>query len=157
TLFSVKTPVEVEIYAYDLAAQRKTAELIANRLRSIRGLSDIRASTELGNPEIQVRFDREKLARLGLDEGQVANAVRSKIRGDGASRFREDEWQIDILVRADESQRNTIESVGNLLINVASNPQGSTQNGQQNQQNGQQNGTDSNAQQNNQQNPQQTN
>ncbi|MCU1338295.1 MAG: acriflavin resistance protein [Bryobacterales bacterium] len=120
TLFSVKTPVEVEVYAYDLTAQRKAADLVANRLREIRGLSDIKTSTELGSPEIQVRFDREKLARLGLDESQVASAVRSKIRGDVASRFREDDKQIDILVRADENQRNTVESVGNLLINVAS-------------------------------------
>jgi HAE1 family hydrophobic/amphiphilic exporter-1 len=118
TLFSVKTPVEVEIYAYDLAAQRSAADLIAARMHTIRGLSDIRTSTERGNPEIQVRFDREKIARLGLDESQVANAVRSKIRGDVATRFREDDKQIEILVRADESQRNTVESVGNLAINV---------------------------------------
>ena len=120
TLFSVKTPVEVEVYAYDLEVQRRTAVLIADRLRQIRGLSDIRTSTEMGNPEIQVRFDREKLARLGLDESQIANAVRSKIRGDVASRYREDDKQIEILVRADERQRNTVDSVGDLLINVAS-------------------------------------
>lgn len=118
TLFSVKTPVEVEIYAYDLEAQRKAAELIVARLETLRGLSDIRTSTEMGNPEIQVRFDREKLARLGLDENQVSSAVRSKIRGDVATRFREDDKQIEILVRARESSRNTIESVRDLLINV---------------------------------------
>jgi len=120
TLFSVKTPVEVEIYAYDLEAQRKAAELIVSRLERLRGLSDIRTSTEVGNPEIQVRFDREKLARLGLDENQVSSAVRSKIRGDVATRFREDDKQIEILVRAGESSRNTIESVRELLINVPS-------------------------------------
>jgi HAE1 family hydrophobic/amphiphilic exporter-1 len=118
TLFSVKTPVEVEVYAYDLNVQRTTAGMIADRMRGLRGLSDVRTSTELGNPEIQVRFDREKLARLGLDESQVANAVRSKIRGDVASRFREDDKQIEILVRAEEGQRNSVESVENLLLNI---------------------------------------
>jgi HAE1 family hydrophobic/amphiphilic exporter-1 len=118
TLFSVKTPVEVEIYAYDLDAQRRAADLVSARMSGIRGLSDIRTSTERGNPEIQVRFDREKIARLGLEESQVANAVRSKVRGDVASRYREDDKQIEILVRADERQRNTVESVGNLLINI---------------------------------------
>ena len=101
-------------------------------MQRMRGLSDIRTSTELGNPEIQVRFDREKLARLGLDEDQVSNAVRSKIRGDVATRYREDDKQIEILVRADESQRNTVESVQNLLINVPARPTG--QQGQQRQQ-----------------------
>ena len=118
TLFSVKTPVEVEIYAYDLDLQRKAANALVTRLQSIRGLNDIRTSTELGNPEIQVRFDREKLARLGLDENTVSNAIRSKVRGDVATRYREDDKQIEILVRADESQRNTIDSVQNLLINL---------------------------------------
>jgi HAE1 family hydrophobic/amphiphilic exporter-1 len=118
TLFSVKTPIEVEIYAYDLEAQRRAADLIADRLRRIRGLNDVRTSTDLGNPEIQVRFDREKLARLGLDEGQVSNAIRSKIRGDVATRYREDDKQIEILVRAAESQRNTVEGVKDLLLNV---------------------------------------
>ena len=56
---------------------------------------------------------------MGLDENQVSNAVRSKVRGDVATRYREDDKQIGILVRADESQRNTIESVHNLLINVS--------------------------------------
>jgi len=118
TLFSVKTPVEVEIYAYDLDLQRRVANTVTARLQSIRGLNDIRASTELGNPEIQVRFDREKLARLGLDENTVSTAIRSKVRGDVATRYREDDKQIEILVRADENQRNTIESVQNLLINL---------------------------------------
>jgi hydrophobic/amphiphilic exporter-1 (mainly G- bacteria), HAE1 family len=118
TLFSVKTPVEVEIYAYDLELQRKAANALVGRLQSIRGLNDIHTSTELGNPEIQVRFDREKLARLGLDENTVSNAIRSKVRGDVATRYREDDKQIEILVRADESQRNTIDSIQNLLINL---------------------------------------
>lgn len=133
TLFSVKTPVEVEIYTYDLDSQRRAADLIAERMQSIRGLSDIRTSTEKGNPEIQVRFDREKLARLGLDEGQISSAIRSKIRGDVATRYREDDKQIEILVRADESQRNTVESVQNLLLNVPT--QTPNQNGAQGQQN----------------------
>ena len=118
TLFSVKTPVEVEIYAYDLDTQRKVANDLVASLQRIRGLNDIRTSTELGNPEIQVRFDREKLARMGLDEGTVSNAIRSKVRGDVATRYREDDKQIEILVRADERQRNTIDSIQNLLINV---------------------------------------
>jgi HAE1 family hydrophobic/amphiphilic exporter-1 len=126
TLFSVKTPVEVEIFAYDLEAQRKAADLIAGRMVQIAGLRDVRTSTEDGNPEIQVRFDRERLARLGLDEGEVANLVRSKIRGDVASRFREDDKQIEILVRAQEQQRNRVEDVRNLLVNVPTGQTGRT-------------------------------
>ena len=45
----------------------------------------------------------------------MSNAIRSKVRGDVATRYREDDKQIEILVRADERQRNTIDSIQNLL------------------------------------------
>jgi HAE1 family hydrophobic/amphiphilic exporter-1 len=119
TLFSIKTPVEVEVFGYDLAVLRAAAGKVAKRMEGIGGLSDIKTSTELGNPEIQVRFDRERLARLGLEENQIANTLRSKIRGDVASRYREEDKQIEILVRADEADRNTVDDIRNLAINLA--------------------------------------
>jgi HAE1 family hydrophobic/amphiphilic exporter-1 len=64
-----------------------------------------------------VRFDREQLARLGLDETQISNVLRNKIRGDVATRFREEDRQIDILVQANESDRQTIEDLTNLVVN----------------------------------------
>jgi HAE1 family hydrophobic/amphiphilic exporter-1 len=118
TLFSFKTPIEVEIYAFDLERQRLAADAIAARLASIQGLGDIQTTTQLGNPEIQIRFDRARLARLGLEEGQVSQVLRNKIRGDVASRFREGDRQIDILVRADEKDRTSVADLGNLIINA---------------------------------------
>lgn len=117
TLFSFREPVEVEIYSYDLAAQRSIAENVMARLSGIDGLADVQSSTRLGNPEIQISFRREQLARLGLDEGQAAEILRSKIRGDVASRYRDQERQLDILVQAAESDRDAIEDVRDLVIN----------------------------------------
>ena len=118
TLFSFKTPIEVEIYAFDPEVQRRISDLVAARLRRVDGLTDVQTTIQLGNPEIQIRFDRERLARLGLDEGQVANILRNKVRGDVASRYRQEDKLIDILVRAEESDRNSIADIRNLIINV---------------------------------------
>ncbi len=118
TLFSLKTAVEVEIYTYDLSSLHSTAEKVAARLRQIPGLTDIKTSTELGSPELHILVDRDRLARLGLEESQVANILRNKIRGDVASRYREEDKQIEILVRANESDRNTIDDIKNLVINM---------------------------------------
>ena len=123
TLFSFKTPIEVEIYSFDLESQRQAAALVMERLRRIEGLHDISTTTELGNPEIQIRFDRERLARLGLNEARISETLRNKIRGDVASRYRDDDKQIDILVRAQESQRNNIDDLRNLLIVAGQNNQ----------------------------------
>ncbi len=122
TLFSFKTPIEVEIYAFDLATLRGAATTVAERLRRIEGLRDVKTSTRAGNPEIRVRFDREKLARLGLDESQISSVLRNKIRGEVATRYREEDRQIDILVRVDESQRQSIEDLRNLVVNASPQP-----------------------------------
>ena len=116
TLFSFKTPIEVEIYSFDLEGQKAAADLVMERLRRIQGLHDITTTTELGNPEIQIRFDRERLARLGLSEVRISEVLRNKIRGAVASRYRDGDKQIDILVRVEESQRSNVDDLRNLLI-----------------------------------------
>lgn len=117
-LFSLRTPIEVEVYSYDLEHLREGARRVAAELRRIPGLADIRTTAEEGDPEIHVVFDREKLARLGLDEDRVAAILRNKIRGDVASRFREGDRQIDIVVRAAESRRKTVEDLTGLHLDL---------------------------------------
>ena len=120
TLFSFKTPIEVEIYGYDLGELQAAANQVAARMEGIAGLKDVKTTTRLGNPEIQVRFDRERLARLNLDENSIANILRNKIRGEVASRYREEDKQIDILVRAAEADRDAIQDLKELVINMGS-------------------------------------
>lgn len=119
TLFSFKTPVEVEIFAYEIEDQRVAAGLIADRMARIEGLRDVETTARLGSPEIQIRFDRRRLKRLGLREEQVSNVLRNKIRGDVASRYREGDRQIDILVRVDEPDRDAISDIESMVINSA--------------------------------------
>ena len=118
TLFSFTTPIEVEIFGYDLGELQAAAGQVAARMEGIAGLKDVKTSTRMGNPEIQVRFDRERLARLNLDENSIADILRNKIRGDVASRYREEDKQIDILVRAAESDRDAIQDLRELVINM---------------------------------------
>ncbi|GAB4112709.1 MAG: efflux RND transporter permease subunit [Acidobacteriota bacterium] len=118
TLFSFRTPVEVEVYSYNLTSLRDVSSLVAEELARIPGLSDVKTTARVGDPEIHVLFQRDLLARLGLEENQISNALRNKIRGDVASRYREDEKQIDMLVRAEENDRKTVEDLKNLTINL---------------------------------------
>jgi HAE1 family hydrophobic/amphiphilic exporter-1 len=118
TLFSFKTPVELEVYGFDLDDLRDASNRIAGSLARIEGLKDIKTTTQLGNPEIRVVFDRDRLTRMGLEESQISNVLRNKIRGDVATRYHEEDRQIDILVRTNESDRQTVTDVENLVINA---------------------------------------
>ncbi len=144
TLFSFKTPIEIEVYAFDIEEQRQAANQVVARMERIAGLSDIQSTTKLGSPEIQIRFDRARLARLGLDETRIGEVLRNKIRGEVASRYREDEKQIEILVRAGEEDRDTIADLRNLVINDRGNNNTSGASGQ-NTQRGEQSGSEGSA------------
>ena len=70
----------------------------------------------MGNPEVQVRFDREQLARLGLDLATVAQTVRTKVQGEVATRFTEGDREIDIRVRALDQGNAKVEDIHDLIV-----------------------------------------
>ena len=98
--FTFDTPVEVEVIGYDLEQLGRVSEEIASRLRAIPGLRDVQSSVELGNPEVQVRFDRERMALLGIELTDAARLLRNQIRGQVATTYRERDRQLDVRVRA---------------------------------------------------------
>ena len=116
TYFSLKTPVEVILFSDDLEALAAWGPVLVDELAAIEGLVDVRSSLEEGNPELQIIFDRDRLASLGLDMRVVAETLRDRVLGAVPTRFREDDRQIDIRVRNTEQQRRTADDVRNLMI-----------------------------------------
>jgi HAE1 family hydrophobic/amphiphilic exporter-1 len=116
TYFSLKTPIEVILFSDDLAALADWAPVLTDELTVVPGLVDVRSSLEEGNPELQIIFDRERLASFGLDMRTVAETLRDRVLGAVPTRFREEDRQIDIRVRNQAEQRRTASDVRNLMI-----------------------------------------
>ena len=121
--FTLKTPVEVIVFGDDLEDLRAYSLEIAADLAGVPGLVDVRSSLEAGNPELQVVFDRERLASLGLDMGVLSETLKNRVLGVVPTRFKEEDRQIDIRLRNRESDRHTVEDVRNLAL---PGPDGST-------------------------------
>jgi HAE1 family hydrophobic/amphiphilic exporter-1 len=119
TLFSFKTPIEVILQGYNLEALKAHAERTKDRITNVPGLRDLRASTEGGNPEVHIRFDRRKLAAYGLNVSQVASLVRNKVQGEIPTELNEGDRKIDIRVRIVEEDRESIEDLRNLALTLA--------------------------------------
>ena len=116
TFFSFRTPMEVEVYSDSIEELHGATRQVADALTGIPGLVDLRSSAEMGNPEVQVRFDREQLARLGLDLATVAQTVRTKVQGEVATRFTEGDREIDIRVRALDQGDAKVEDIHDLIV-----------------------------------------
>ena len=119
-LFSFKTPLEVEIRGYNLRDLRSVSGQVVESLEDLEGLRDARSLMEAGHPEVVVVFDRDRMAALGVDIGQAADAIRNKVRGSVATRFSAGDRKIDILVRAREEDRTEIAQLKALAVNARS-------------------------------------
>ncbi len=116
SFFSFKTPVEVYIKGRNLNILGRVAGQLKSRMDRIPGLVDVRSSMEGGNPEIQIRFDRVKLATIGTDLSTVANLIRTKVLGNIASEFMRVDRKIGIRIRAEEKYRKSLKNLENLNI-----------------------------------------
>jgi HAE1 family hydrophobic/amphiphilic exporter-1 len=114
--FSFRTPIEVEIRGYNLLLLERLADELVSRMSRIEGLTDIKSSTEGGNPELQIRFDRERLASLGLTLGDVASVVRSKVQGDVVTDIQRQDRTIDIRLRSQEVFRDSVQDLKQLTV-----------------------------------------
>lgn len=117
TLFSFKTPIEIEVTGYNLLALKRVSNRIKGKMEANPRFTDVKSTMEAGNPEIQIHFDREKAASLGLNVYQVAERVVSKVRGTVATRYSFHDKKIDMLVRAREADRSSLQDIKNLIVN----------------------------------------
>jgi HAE1 family hydrophobic/amphiphilic exporter-1 len=114
--FSLRTPVEVIVYGDNVELLRDYSVELAQHLSAVEGLVDVRSSLEAGNPELQIVFDRRKLANLGLDMGLLSETLKNRVQGVVPTRFKEADRQIDIRIRNQEGDRQSVDDVRNLVL-----------------------------------------
>jgi HAE1 family hydrophobic/amphiphilic exporter-1 len=79
--------------------------------------ADVKSSVEQGYPEVQIRFDQERAAALGLTSRQIADQVVRQVRGEVATRYSFRDRKIDVLVRGDEKSRASVDDIRRIIVN----------------------------------------
>jgi HAE1 family hydrophobic/amphiphilic exporter-1 len=128
-LFSFATPLEIELRGYDLSSLEKAGKKLTSLMNASPRFADVKSTVEGGYPEIQVRFDQQRAAALGLTTKQVSDQVVNKVRGSVATRYSFRDRKIDVLVRAQADQRASVDDIRNLIVGyspVASTGTGTT-------------------------------
>ncbi|MCH7573748.1 MAG: efflux RND transporter permease subunit [Candidatus Marinimicrobia bacterium] len=117
TLFSFRTPIEVEVAGYNLKQLKRVSDEISARMAASGRFADIKSTMGSGHPEIQILFDRNRAAALGLQVNLIAKRVVAHVRGDVATRYAWRDRKIDIIVRAREADRSSVDDIRQIIIN----------------------------------------
>ena len=81
--FGLPAPFDIQVRGRDQSANRAIAARIADRIRSIPGMVDVRVQQPADNPKLKLEVDRERAALMGLSERDVANPVLLSLSGSG--------------------------------------------------------------------------
>jgi heavy metal efflux system protein len=110
-LSGVKGANSVKIIGRDLAKLEQIADQVMKEMVNVEGVTDLGVFPVLGQPNLNVKVDREKAARYGLNAGDINNVVQAALGGTSATTLLEADRQFSVTVRLSPEFRNTIDSV----------------------------------------------
>lgn len=110
--------VVVKIYGEDLELLAKYADQIGALASGIDGAEDIYVEPIGGMPQILVKWNREKLARFGVNIDAANRILRAGFSGEVAGKVYENEKRFDLVIRLASENRTQIDDVKRLTIHT---------------------------------------
>ncbi|TVR34226.1 MAG: efflux RND transporter permease subunit [Balneolaceae bacterium] len=111
-----ETGLIVQIYGFDQGIKQVLAAATMDRLAGIEGIVSVFSSADQGRPELRVEMDRERIARVGMNTSQVANALSNAVQGSVATTFVDQGLEFQVLVEVDPIDRAQSAALEDLQI-----------------------------------------
>lgn len=110
------SPIAVRISGPDLESLKKVTSDYEQILKGIQGTRKISSSVSRGDMELQIIVDKQKAARYGVNDMQVAMAVRNAVVGLKATSFRNNQDDIDIMIRTADGNLTKKSDLKNIYV-----------------------------------------
>jgi heavy metal efflux system protein len=117
-LSGVKGANSIKIVGPDLATLEQIAKAALPEMAQVTGITDLGAFWVLGQPNLNIRIDRERAARYGLNVSDANNVVQAALGGTVATTLLEAERQFGVVVRLAPEYRNNVDEVKNIKVGV---------------------------------------
>jgi cobalt-zinc-cadmium resistance protein CzcA len=108
--------ISLKIYGRDLVKLQEAAEKSKAVIAGVPGVADLGIVKSGESPLVEIRIDREALARFDLDLDEVQNYLETAMAGHVASELWEDEKRFDVTVRLPRSTREDVTAIRELLL-----------------------------------------
>lgn len=112
----VRSDVGIKVFGDDLELLQRDAQRVASAVRAVPGAEDVRVQQVAGLPVLQLIVDRERVARYGINVGDVQEVIETAIAGTEATTVLEGFMRFDLVVRFAPELRRDAEALGTLLV-----------------------------------------
>lgn len=114
-LTGIKQDVAIKIFGDDLDVLTQQAGKVKKMIEDVPGVSGIFVEEVAGLPQIQVKYNHEKMAAYGVSVDDISEILETTFAGAVAGSLYDGDKKFDIVLRMDPSQRN-VESLEQLSI-----------------------------------------
>jgi heavy metal efflux system protein len=115
-----KQDVAVKIFGDNLDILASSAADVEKLIKNVTGVEGITVEKVTGLPQIQIEYNREKIAQYGLNISDINRLVRTAFAGTVAGVVFEEEKRFDLVVRFEKVYRSDLENVRNLFVPLQS-------------------------------------
>lgn len=109
-------PVQFVVQASDLQDLSEYANQLVGQARQLPSLVNADSDFQLNKPELTVEVDRAAAGDLGVSVADIARTLQILVGGQDITNFNQDNRRFEVVVRADEQYRNTIDSLENYYV-----------------------------------------
>jgi heavy metal efflux system protein len=115
-LSGVKGENAVKVVGPNLATIERLASEIMHQMAQVKGITDLAIFHVLGQPNLNIKVDREKAARYGLNTGDVNTVIQAAMGGAQATTLLEGDRQFEVVVRLPEKYRENISAIRDIKV-----------------------------------------
>jgi CzcA family heavy metal efflux pump len=117
-LSGTRANVAVKIFGEDLQRLRTLAQEVRGLMAQVPGVVDLSVEQQANIPILQLRFNRDRIARVGLHVQDVADAIETAFWGKTVSRVLEGQRSFDLVIRHADASRQDLETIRAMLIDT---------------------------------------
>ena len=111
-----QAPIDLVVTSDNVTLAQEYAEKAAALLKTIEGATEVKLTSEAGNPEINVQLDRDKMTLLGLNVATVGTTMRTAFNGNDDSKFRTGDSEYNINIVFQDGNRQSVADVEDMMF-----------------------------------------
>jgi len=115
----VKGSIVAKIYGDSLPYMEQQCDKISSILKTVPGITDVGTIKNIGQPQLQIDLDQNKMAIYGITTAQANAVIETAIGGKAATELYQGIRKFDVRIRFPQSYRNDIEKISNVMVPTA--------------------------------------